>query len=237
MIVPSPASRTVHWGALVNARDLGGLPAASGTTVPGRIFRTPRLDDLDEAGWAAVQASGVRTLVDLRNDDEVGQTLRPPAIGRRHVPIEDHAHPGFLETWGERLDSPAYYPTNLELWPDRVAAVFAAIAHAPDGGVVVHCSAGRDRTGLMTALLLQLVGTPVDVIVEDYLASVDAMHSHARATPDWHERARDDEAHAAHAAESERHLRAFLAGTDTRRFLEAQGLAAEADAVSARLLD
>ena len=237
MTAHSPASRTVRWGTLVNARDLGGLPAGSGATVPGRIFRAPRLDDLDDAGWAAVHASGVRTLVDLRNADEVAPTLRPATIGRRHTPIEDHAHPGFLETWGELLDSPAYYPANLELWPDRVAAAFAAVAHAPAGGVVVHCSAGRDRTGLMTALLLQLVGTPVDVIVEDYLASVDAMHAHARSMPDWHERARDDEAHAAHAAESERHLRSFLAGTDTRRFLEARGLGLEADALSARLLD
>ncbi|ROS31367.1 protein tyrosine/serine phosphatase [Cellulomonas sp. PhB150] len=226
----------MRWGSVVNVRDLGGLPAGSGLTVAGRVFRAPRLDDLDEAGWAAVDASGVRTLVDLRNEDEVRPSRRPTSIARRHVPIEDPTHPGFLETWGDRLDSPAYYPTNLELWPDRVAAVFVAIAHAPPGGVVVHCSAGRDRTGLVTAMLLQLVGTPVDVVVEDYLTSVEAMHAHARTAPGWPERARDDESHAAHVADSERFLRAFLAAVDTRRFLEDRGLSAEADAVRARLL-
>lgn len=226
----------MRWGPVVNVRDLGGLPAGAGLTVPGRIFRAPRLDDLDEAGWGEVHASGVRTLVDLRNDDEVGPSCRPATIARRHVPIEDQAHPGFLDTWGDRLDSPAYYPTNLELWPERVAAVFVEIARAPTGAVVVHCSAGRDRTGLVTAMLLQLVGTPADVIVEDYLTSVEVMHTHARTTPGWPERARDGEAHAAHVADSERLLRDFLDAIDTRRFLARRGLDDVADSVRARLL-
>jgi hypothetical protein len=237
MTTQSAPDRTVRWGPVVNVRDLGGLPAGVGLTVPGRVFRAPRLDDLDADGWAAVHASGVRTLVDLRNDDEVGPSRRPATIARRHVPVEDQAHPGFLETWGDRLDSPAYYPTNLELWPDRIADVFAAIARAPAGAVVVHCSAGRDRTGLITAMLLQLVGTPVDAIVEDYLTSVEVMHRHARDAADWPERARDDDDHAAHVVESERLLRGFLDAVDTRHFLAGRGLDDVADGVRARLLD
>ena len=76
-------SRAIKWGDLHNVWDLGGLPSASGPTRRGQIFRSMKPDQLDADGWADVLRSGVTTVVDLRNDDEVvTQTLRPDELGR-----------------------------------------------------------------------------------------------------------------------------------------------------------
>jgi len=227
--------KAVRWGPLVNVRDLGGLPVATGRTVPGRVYRSSHLDALDDSAWAAVHASGVRTLLDLRNIDEIGPSRRPPTIGRRHLPIEDQGDHEFMARWGDHLDSPAYYPTNVALWPEQLAAVFVALADAPPGGVVVHCASGRDRTGLVVAMMLQLAGVPTDAIVGDYLTSVEVMHVHAGLAQGGHEQLRDDEAHRTHVIAAERDLRAFLASFSTEQLLRERGYGAQASAVRDRL--
>ena len=74
--------RDVDWEGCLNARDLGGLPAAGGRrTRWGAVVRADAPDHLTAAGWAAVRAHGVRTVVDLRNEDELGARRRP-APGR-----------------------------------------------------------------------------------------------------------------------------------------------------------
>ena len=89
---------------------------------------------------------------------------------------------------------------------------------APDGAVVIHCSAGRDRTGLVTALLLSLVGVPHDAIVDDYARAVVAMNDYAPAGLGDETRRTDDEL-AARLAEVTGHLRAFLADLDVAGYL------------------
>ena len=87
----SPAGvtdRSVAWGGLHNARDLGGLPAGTTVTRPGRIFRTPRLDGLDEQGWSELVDAGVRTIVDLRNPHEIEPLPLPAGVTRLHRPVE-----------------------------------------------------------------------------------------------------------------------------------------------------
>jgi len=73
--------RTVAWGGLHNARDLGGLPAGTATTQRGRVYRTPRLDGLDARGWDELVDAGVRTIVDLRNPHEISPLTLPPSRG------------------------------------------------------------------------------------------------------------------------------------------------------------
>ena len=147
-VAPGVTDRSVTWGGLHNARDLGGLPAGTTVTRPGRIFRTPRLDGLDEQGWTELVDAGVRTIVDLRNPHEIEPLPLPAGVTRHHRPVEVWEDRDFMARWGDVLDSPEYYRANLEAWPELVVAAVRAVAHAPDGAVVIHCSAGRDRTGL-----------------------------------------------------------------------------------------
>lgn len=171
--------RHLAWSGCFNARDLGGLTNKRGLEVRrGAVVRADGLDLLTGEGWDAVFDHGVRTIVDLRNDDEraLHASERPEGLTTIHLPLdgveEDKA---FFEVWGTgwQFGTPMYYGPHLERFPHRSAAVLRAIAHAPEGGVVFHCSAGRDRTGLITMLLLTLLDFDEETIAEDYLLSID----------------------------------------------------------------
>ena len=114
---------------------------------------------LTPAGWAALRG---HTIVDLRNDDERQGPAAPGAAGLAvvHVPLDDLADSAFWRrVWDEGLDgTPLYYRPFLERKPERCAAAVAAVADARPGGVLVHCTVGRDRAGLVTLLLLALAG-------------------------------------------------------------------------------
>ena len=230
--------RTVTWGGLHNARDLGGLPAGpTATTRPGRIFRTPRLDGLDEQGWNQLVDAGVRTIVDLRNPHEISALPLPTGVTRHHRPVEVWEDREFMARWGDVLDSPEYYRANLDTWPELIVGAVRAVGDAPDGAVVIHCSAGRDRTGLITALLLSLVGVPLDTIVQDYATAVVAMNDYALAGL-GDETGRTSEELAARLADVTGHLRALLADLDVAQYLTEHGMSADELArVRARLLD
>lgn len=229
--------RSVSWGGLHNARDLGGLPTATAVTQPGRIYRAPRLDGLDARGWAELADAGVRTIVDLRHPHEIEPLALPTGVTRLHRPVEVWDDREFMARWGDVLDSPEYYRANLEAWPGLIVDALRAVAHAPDGAVVVHCSAGRDRTGLVTALLLSLVGVPQEAIVDDYTAAVVAMNDYALAGL-GDETGRSGDELRDRLAEVTGHLRAFLSGLDVAAYLTEHGMSADELArVRARLLD
>jgi rhodanese-related sulfurtransferase len=155
-----------------NARDLGGLPGAGGRVLrPGALVRSDSPDSLTpESAWR-LWALGYRTLVDLRNQDEVPSET--PAALRRfhrlHLPHDGEA-PEFWEEWGTgpQFGTPLFYGPHLERFPERTRRVLEAIADAPEGGVIVHCSVGRDRTGMVVAVLLRLLGVEVEEVVRDY---------------------------------------------------------------------
>ena len=160
------APARVDWGGLHNARDLGGL---GGRIAPGALFRSPRLDGLDALSWARLEASGVRTIVDLRNDDEVADLpARPAHLAVVRAPVEDQTDAAFMAEWGALLGTPDYYADSLRRLPSKIAHAVAAVADAPEGGVLVHCAAGRDRTGLIVAVLLRTAGAGVDDVLDDY---------------------------------------------------------------------
>src|SRR5215218_8484034 len=189
--------RHLPWDGCANVRDLGGLPAAGGRTVRrGAIVRADALDRLGPEGWAALEAHGVRTVIDLRNDDELGQDAapRPPGLTTLHLPLDGMEDQEFWRHWLGRPEfgTPHYYGPWLERFPDRAARVLAAIAHAEPGGVAIHCGIGRDRTGLVTMLALTFAGVPPEVVAEDYALSVgrvplseelDAFYARLATTP------------------------------------------------------
>jgi len=177
--------RTLSWDGLPNVRDLGGLPTAlsrTGRTVFGRIARGPRRELLTEQGWGDAERWGLRTVVDLRCADEVGRRPEDPDVGPAatravalvHAPTEDHGNAEFRELCFPVLDSPAYWQDNWRILPHLVRDTLTAIAEA-EPGVLVHCSAGRDRTGMITALLLGNAGVSPGDVAADYARSVRAM--------------------------------------------------------------
>ena len=163
--------RHLDWDGCRNVRDLGGL----GALRRGALVRGDSLQDLTAAGWAALEAHGVRTVIDLRNPDEIGEDAapRPPGLTTIRFPLDGMEDTDFWSRWLHRPEfgTPHYYGPWLERFPDRAARTLAAIARAQPGGVAYHCGIGRDRTGLITMLILAALEVPVDVAAEDYALS------------------------------------------------------------------
>jgi protein-tyrosine phosphatase len=173
-------ARHLDWDGCRNVRDLGGIRTACGRqTRWGVVVRSDTPDNLTQAGWSALRAHGIRTVVDLRNDDErpADATARAAGLATVHLALDDLADTEFWERcWDDGLDgSPLYYLPFMVRKSDRCAAAVAAVADARPGGVLVHCGIGRDRTGLVTVLLLALVGVAPDDIAADYELSADRL--------------------------------------------------------------
>ena len=160
--------RHLDWPACANVRDLGGLPTHDGRrTRWGAAIRSDSLDRLTSAGWRGLQAYGVRTVIDLRNEIERDAEPYTCDVTVVSTAIEDDTDTDFVARW-RPFSSPHYYRAALDRWPTRTAAAISAFAHARPGGVVVHCGLGRDRTGLVTLLLLALARVAAEDIADDY---------------------------------------------------------------------
>jgi hypothetical protein len=216
--------RDLDWDGCRNIRDLGGLPtplSPTGVTIEGRVARGPRRELLTDAGWTAARGWGLRSVVDLRNEGEIGRRETDPVVESLdalcivHAPTEDQSHPEFQAVCMPILDSPEYWQHNLRILPGHVRGALAAIAGARPG-ILMHCSAGRDRTGMMSALLLANAGVSAEDILADYATSVRAIASTASPSAPTDDRqaswtpAQVDAWH----AEVEPHVRAFVADID-----------------------
>ncbi|KNC15071.1 hypothetical protein AC792_15515 [Arthrobacter sp. RIT-PI-e] len=237
---PDPA---VLWEGAVNARDLGGVGAV---VQPGRLYRMGRHEWVSETGWHEAWDDGVRTVIDLRNAFELGRRETDPPVGEGtlgrfefvNLPTEDQSDAEFMALSGPYLSTPEYYRDNLERWPEKFAAIARAFLSARPGGVVVHCAAGRDRTGMVLALLLAAAGVPHEAILGDYTVAVTAMNDRYRGQETPHEEPRSDEELAAWLEYARRHLQELLTGLDAAAFLKRAGLTgAELTALRARLTD
>lgn len=179
------ASRQIAWEGFTNARDLGGLPTRDGrVTRFGAYIRSGDLRFVTESGWQMAREAGVRTIVDLRNDDEIrprggpdstGLAGSPSCMDRVEVGLDDVADSEFRQFLDrERLNgTPLYFRPFLDYKPARCADAVTAVAGAIPGGVIFHCGAGRDRTGLVTLLLLALADVEPEAIAHDYELSAE----------------------------------------------------------------
>lgn len=175
-------SRRLAWEGCLNVRDLGGLATADGRmTRSGGIVRADAPNRLSSAGWRALEEYGIRTVVDLRNDDELAPDLapRPGSIETVHLALDGVEETEFWAEWtsGPQFGTPLYYAPFLERFPERPARVIEAIADARPGGVLVHCVGGRDRTGLISVLVLALAGVTPEEIAADYEFGATAIGS------------------------------------------------------------
>jgi hypothetical protein len=177
---PDP-SRTLRFDGCFNFRDLGGYPAAGGRRTRWRsLFRADGLSRLTENDMDSLASLGIVTVIDLRTDLEADTQGRFPdgvdGVTYHHLPLTDTL-PGEEESpdW----DSPAFVTDRyLAMLSEGTTTVSSAIRLLADPGrrpAVFHCSVGKDRTGVLAALVLGLLGVPDDVIVDDYALSYDAM--------------------------------------------------------------
>ena len=157
-----PVERSLAWDGCFNVRDLGGLETASGRrTRHGSVVRADNIRRLSTAGWRSAHDHGIRRAVDLRFPNEPpGGATRPERGRRRHLPLRRHdpvAEGGRRAPPRMPTTSAGSRPATSARWsaPETVAAAVAAVADADEGdGVVIHCFAGKDRTGIVSALLL-----------------------------------------------------------------------------------
>jgi protein-tyrosine phosphatase len=176
--------RLLEWEGCVNARDLGGYATEDGReTRWGTVVRSDCPAALTEAGRAALAGYGVRAIVDLRLPAELADDPNPFAepgdhgIAYTNISFIDPAAvpPDAVSTLAED------YLQMLDRYRQGVAEALAAIARAPDdGAVLVHCAAGKDRTGLISALLLGLVDVPAETIAADYAMTAELLRPRER---------------------------------------------------------
>jgi len=217
--------RRLDWEGCANVRDLGGLRTADGReTAWGAVVRGDTPDNLTPAGWDALLAHGIRTIVDLRNDDErSADAARLAPITTVHVALDGVEDTEFWSEWatGPQFGTPLYYRPHLERFPERNARAIAAVAQAEPGGVLIHCVGGTDRAGQIAMLLLALAGVTPDEIAADYVLSGD------------------DQAEflASRGTSSTEVIRSTLADVDVEGYLLASGVgASELAAVRDRML-
>jgi len=192
-------TRTLEWDGCLNVRDLGGVALADGgETRYGALVRADNIRRLTEDGWRSLAAHGVGRILDLRWQTELDED--PPRdldIDVVHVSLLGEFDPDFEDDIRDYMaaDDPAgywaiSYTRILERFAPNFALALAAIADAPDGAVVFHCAGGKDRTGLVAALVLRLAGAPIEAVAHDYSLTFERRAG----VPDrWVEAAPDDD--------------------------------------------
>jgi protein-tyrosine phosphatase len=186
--LPRLQSRDLVWDGCLNVRDLGGLPTRDGgETRFGAVVRADSVRQLSDEGWQALLDHGVRTVIDLRYDyEQAGDSPAGSSIEVVHVPFLAGSQ-AERDALGAELDAAVAaapdVPTStrdvylifLERFRSNVAAAVRAVATAPEGGIVIHCVGGKDRTGLLAAFLLHLAGVADEDIAADYALSEERL--------------------------------------------------------------
>ena len=188
-----PLQRFIPLEGCFNFRDLGGYQTRDGRVLRSRtLFRSDAIHSMTPADAAYVQSSlGVVTVVDLRNADEAQQSGRWPSVNSPvryyNVPYlegRDMSPPGPEDDPVERL-------TNIYQWVignsgARIAETLATLSQVSNLPAVFHCTAGKDRAGILAAMVLGVLGVDEDRIMEDYCLTnqiIDALYERLRSRP------------------------------------------------------
>ena len=199
---PETRDRWIHLSGADNVRDLGGLPTEDGRRVrPGRLIRSDSLQDLSATDVRLlVDELRVRAVADLRTGVEVagegpGPIHREPLVDVQHLSLfpepdevvaADTADGPVVLPWRDRDDAQTeddrrrgasgVYLRYLDDRADSVISALRLIART-DGATIVHCAAGKDRTGVVVALALAEVGVRREAIVADFALSAERVEA------------------------------------------------------------
>lgn len=168
------ADRHIPFEGCFNFRDIGGYPGADGRTVRwGRYFRAGRQDRMTAEDLQKIRNLGIRTQIDLRRPDEVRDQGRGPleALGASYhniAVIPEGGTDHLSRLVGDTGISGKRYLGYLEFGPEAWVRMFRIFEQAGTQPILLHCTAGKDRTGVSTAFLLSVLGVDRDVIETDY---------------------------------------------------------------------
>ncbi|PZG11298.1 protein tyrosine phosphatase [Micromonospora craterilacus] len=178
-------TRRIPFSATFNFRDVGGYRGRDGRTVrTGRLYRSDSLHRIGDPDRDAFAALGVRTVIDLRRPSEVERDGRVPdfdGLTYRHI------HPEHAE-WGEQPYQPGgdlaryladRYADLARTGTAGLAEAISLIAEGANAPVVVHCVAGKDRTGIVCGLTLAVLGVNDAEIAADYALSNEASRQYS----------------------------------------------------------
>jgi protein-tyrosine phosphatase len=178
---PDPHPRLVPLVGAFNFRDLGGYASADGrTTRWGRLFRSDTLHELTEDDLAVLRRLDLRSVIDLRTDRELGRTGRGPLadqpVGYAHLSvIREGAGEAMAAPDPEGEDLAERYLWYLDVGRHALVESLALIADADRLPLVFHCAAGKDRTGVLAALVLDILDVDAGTIVADYFLTAGRM--------------------------------------------------------------
>lgn len=175
------AERRIKFDGCFNFRDLGGYVTESGRTLRwGRLYRADGIQRLTEDDRRRFATLGIVTVIDLRTPDELELRGRFDAgdIRYHHLPMFD-VLPDMTSYDAETIAGPDFvverYEEMLSAGAARVATALRVLAEPDTLPAVFHCAAGKDRTGLLAAIILRLLGVPRADVVADYALSQIAM--------------------------------------------------------------
>ncbi|MGZ8761717.1 MAG: tyrosine-protein phosphatase [Acidimicrobiia bacterium] len=228
-------NRRIELEGPANFRDVGGYENRDGRVVrAGRVYRSDSLSHMTDSDVRhCVDELGIHTVIDLRARHEVDQFSHGPleATGVRflHRPVVDETRrdsiirdPGAPAP--ELLSPAAIYLMMLERFADRLTDVVRLIADPANHPVVFHCAAGKDRTGIVAALVLGVLGVDDETIVDDYVLTADHMplmvQRHRAVAAERGVEAEVGEPHFAAEAEA---MRDVLIGLETRHGIDGRG--------------
>jgi len=171
---PARQRANIRLAGAHNFRDLGGLPTNDGRhTGPGLLFRSDSLSHLTDADVDSLRELGIRTVIDLRAAGEIERDGRGPLAA---PPVAYVNLPLFLDPVAAGPDAFAIYDEDLGAayvqglcsTSDAAVAVLEIVARADARPLIFHCNAGKDRTGVIAALILGCVGVTREAIIDDY---------------------------------------------------------------------
>ncbi len=168
----TPAERVINPEGTTNFRDLGGYVAYDGSDVAWRtLFRSDSLDRLTEEGVETFLALGIRTVVNLRSENV--DTVDVPGVtsAANMIPLPWHMT-GAIEDVCQTYRN--FVWDNLNVFRE----VFLLLADAENLPLLFHCAAGKDRTGVLAAVILKSLGVADEIICADYVLSGEL-------NPDW----------------------------------------------------
>jgi protein-tyrosine phosphatase len=177
---PTALERSIELRLVFNVRDLGGLPTADGRVVHrGHVFRADGVQRLRDDDLETVRKLGLRTVIDLRTAGEISRGGRFPV--EQH-PVDWHSLPMIRRMWSDdalvATTGAADFLRDryLEMLDEGADSLVEIAGLVADGQpALFHCAAGKDRTGVVAAFLLGLLGVDRDAIVADYHATAGAM--------------------------------------------------------------